>query len=151
MQKSPKMQKRWQNTHTIEWFPRQCKNGTFISPVWKWTKEVWEMFLKQSVHILSFRILMKALFNPNQVGGGQICPLVGKTLYISGTNDRTIEGPWRTFFGWNIWFLNSEFPTFLDFRRKYRFFKKYLRASILKVEGCAFGFWSFSSKTKFQF
>ena len=24
-------------------------------------------------------------FNPNQVGGGQICPPVGKTLYTSGT------------------------------------------------------------------
>merc|ERR1719233_208293 len=28
--------------------------------------------------------------------------------------------------------------------------KKNLRASILKVEGCAFGFWSFSSKQHFS-
>ena len=29
-----------------------------------------------------------AFTSPNQAGGGQICPPVGKTLYISGTKSR---------------------------------------------------------------
>ena len=95
-------------------------------------------------------ILTNLELNPNQVGGGQICPPVGKTLYTSGTKSPIDLKPGCKFkfvvcletylkklvrsdhwgsladlFGRCIWFLNSEFSTILDFRQKNRFFKKF--------------------------
>ena len=38
------------------------------------------------LHKMTFNA--RETFNPNQAGGGQICPPVGKTLNISGTKSR---------------------------------------------------------------
>ena len=49
--------------------------------------------------------------------------------------------------------LNSKYRifNFFGFSPKILIFQKILRASILKVEGCVIGFWSFSSKTRSLF